>query len=299
MKHQLRNRGGFWRDCWGLGASLIRGLARLLVLPICVVIGLPSLAFGSTLVKESLPSVSLRLGHSNVITDLAISPNGRFLATSSFDNTALIWDIPSARETRRLVHTTYVTSAAFVSDGMVATGDGKGAIVLWDVASGKALKMTKVGGAVDSLFVSPDQQLLWCVTSSDGVVVLAARDLKPVVHYDKGAAVARQGRFNGGFGALRWTGNDVVFELWNGTDVVERSRLAPTRSPVSAGALASDGSWVAVGTDDGEVEVANEKGLGKRVVHPGHRGSIASLEISPGGAIPTCSGHLAAVPAAP
>jgi DNA-binding winged helix-turn-helix (wHTH) protein len=81
-------------------------------------------------------------GHIATLTAIAISNDGKFLITSSRDNTARIWD----RESGQLIHILTghekaVECATFSPDGKYAlTSSSDGTARVWEVSSGKEIK---------------------------------------------------------------------------------------------------------------------------------------------------------------
>ena len=69
------------------------------------------------------------------------SPNGQYIATTSRDNTARIWDATTKKELHRLPHPdadTYVGSFAWSPDSQyIVTGGRGGKAHIWDVSTGR------------------------------------------------------------------------------------------------------------------------------------------------------------------
>jgi WD40 repeat protein len=82
-------------------------------------------------------------GHKKEITNVAFSPDGKMLLTSSFDTTVRLWDVADGREIKRFTgHTHRVECAVFTGDGkrVVSCGNQENPTLrLWDVASGQQL----------------------------------------------------------------------------------------------------------------------------------------------------------------
>src|SRR5262249_48422874 len=95
---------------------------------------------------EKHAQVSLRLrgaclAHTNEIRCLAYSPDGRFLATGSFDRSAVIWDAAALQPLARLgEHEGVIEAVAFSPDSKrLVTACADGVLRLWTVPEGKRL----------------------------------------------------------------------------------------------------------------------------------------------------------------
>ena len=107
---------------------------------------------------------SVLKGHSEMVVDVAFSPDGRRIA---HDNTARIWDAQTGREIARLqAHSGAVWSAAFSPDGSrVVTASWDNTARIWDAATGTEIACLRHADHVTSAAFSPDGSRL--VTASD------------------------------------------------------------------------------------------------------------------------------------
>jgi WD40 repeat protein len=119
---------------------------------------------------------SLRLRHGNPITCVAHSPDGKLLATGSWDNSVCIWEARTGRLVRELwPGVRFIWALAFSPDGraLATAGDqhSKVARVL-DVASGKRLcSFTGHEGLIRAIAYAPDGQTI-ATASLDGTARL-------------------------------------------------------------------------------------------------------------------------------
>jgi WD40 repeat protein len=85
-------------------------------------------------ITEAKPSATL-VAHSDNILSLAVSHDGKLLATGGADNVVKVWDLASRRERAKLEgHTGHVLALAFNKDGTwLATGAADKELKIWDV----------------------------------------------------------------------------------------------------------------------------------------------------------------------
>ena len=99
----------------------------------------------------------------------AYSPDGKFIVTASYDQTARIWDAATGQELEGVSplsgHTNGVTSAAYSPDGkFIVTASWDQTARIWDAATGQELEGVSTG-PVTSAAYSPDGKFI--VTASD------------------------------------------------------------------------------------------------------------------------------------
>ncbi|MGD8807814.1 MAG: WD40 repeat domain-containing protein, partial [Chloroflexota bacterium] len=119
-------------------------------------------------------SRSFQSDHQDKLRIVAISPDGRTLASGGLDNRIILWDLVSgqARGSPLTGHTGFVRSLAFSPDGLtLASGSSDETVILWDLAIGQPAVPPLAGhvGDIWSVDFSPSGQLL-ASAAADGAI---------------------------------------------------------------------------------------------------------------------------------
>lgn len=191
-------------------------------------------------------------GHKNRVLGVAFSPDGRTIASSSTDDTVMLWDVEQRRHLATLKHPDGVNMAVFSPDGRILATSGHDTKVrLWDVA-----RMTVVGelaghtGPVRTVAFSPDGSTVVTSSADETVILwdLASRRSLGVLADNAGAVNAMA--FSPDGRTIASAASDGTVVLW---DAAGRTRLASLighSGQVRAVAFSPDSRTVATASAD-------------------------------------------------
>jgi len=222
------------------------------------------------------------------VASLALSSDGRILASAGYDGTISLWDTsgypigqpmdPLPKERTPALH-----SVAWSPDGKrIVTGDAEGTIRLWEI-SGKLIKGFKGHQSnVSSIRFSPDG-LTIVSSGSDGTIGLWNTSGKPVrkpfkAHKDgvRSIALSPDGK------TIVSGGMDKTVRLWTRQGQPIGQPWKGHEWTVTSVAWSPDGNTIASGSFDGQIRLWNTSGELIGQPFKGHEGKVIwSLAFSP------------------
>jgi WD40 repeat protein len=206
-------------------------------------------------------------GHTQEVEALALSKDGKFLASASQDNTVLIWNLGEGKTTQTIKgHSDYVTGVSFSPDGkqLVTTSKDK-TVRVWDIAGAKEIAAFKVEREVET------KDAKGKVTKSKEL----GREFTRAVFTNDGKKVI--------------TGNlDGVIKIYD-VEAKKETKELKAHEGVWALALSPDGSKFATGGWDGTIKIWSTDGKELRTIKahlgaaPNIGGNVTSVAFSPDG----------------
>ncbi|NQT33887.1 caspase family protein, partial [bacterium] len=109
-------------------------------------------------------------GHTNFITSIAFSPDGKYILTGSNDRSARLWNVKTGREIRVFRrHSDFVTSVDFSPDSIhIVTGSLDNSIKLWELKKQRELMtFSELNCIAASVRFSPDGKYILTTSSPD------------------------------------------------------------------------------------------------------------------------------------
>lgn len=225
-------------------------------------------------------------GHTDTVTNLAFTPDGRALASSSWDGSIRFWDIGRRRQSGPVLKGMYGLSIS--PDGsLLASADGQ-SVTLWKLPGGTPAGELRFDRRydMDRVAFSPDGKLL--ATSNEPTGTVAAQ----VFVWDVSTRQLLGPNISGHIFAFSPDGKTLATDGENGNSVVVRDlQTRRTLRPPFKGhtarvrsiAFSADEAILAAGGEDHSVivwDLRDRRPTGTPLI--GHRAPVNALAFSPG-----------------
>ena len=243
--------------------------------------------------KVSVPSVAkgvwrevaTLIVHEGVVWSVSFSPDGKFLASGSWDNTVKVWEVGNWREVVTLRHGDFVWSVTFSPDGkFLASGSSDNTAKVWEIRSWREVAtLSEHKGGVLSVSFSPDGKFLASGSWDYTVKVWEVGSWQEVTTLSGHKGDVNSVSFSPDRKFLASGSHDNTVKVWEIGSWREVVTLRGHGDSVNSVSFSPDGEFLASGSRDTTVKIW-QVGRWKEVATlSGHRDDVWSVSFSPDG----------------
>ncbi len=242
----------------------------------------------SVLAKYAFGTLKVTLytyhGHTNLVTGVAWSPDGKRIASASQDETVQVWDATTGGHVLTYRgHTSIVTAVAWSPDGVhIASASQDGAVQLWNATSG-AYMFTYRGhtGTVTALAWSPDGTRIASSSWDKTVQVWDAITGKRLLIYRGHTSIVTAVAWSPDGTQIASASADHTVQVWDATTGNHVYTYHGHAGPVNAVAWSPDSKRIASASADHTVQVWDAATGNHVYTYHGHAGPVNAVAWSP------------------
>lgn len=239
-----------------------------------------------TIVRVEGDRVEAVGSHATKIRGLAISGDGRRLATGSEDGMVRVWDRATGRRHVLRGHGQRIRHVAFADRaGVLFSADGEGVVRRWELGAMPVTFFDDHGAAIEHVALAADAGTVGSADAAGGVLV---SDLKTGAVRSLGRNAAHVTAIALAGGAAITGDVDAGVAWWRGAGGPEVRRTVG--SAVRALAVSKSGAVSAVGTAAGAIALFSGDGTPGATL-AGHAGGTEALAFDPDGALLASGGQ--------
>ena len=224
--------------------------------------------------------------HSNSVISVAASPDGKYLASGSWDHTVIIWDAESGACMLILEgHSNNVSSVCWSPDGKyLASGSWDKTVIIWDAESGACMLILEGHSyTVESVSWSPDGKYLASGSIDETLIIWDAESGQKLK--------TLEGHF-GSVESVSWSPDgkylasgsmDSTLIIWDAKSSESLKTLKGHFDGVESVCWSPDGKYLASGSWDETVIIWDAKSGENLKTLYGHSGRVSSVSWSPDG----------------
>jgi WD40 repeat protein len=210
-----------------------------------VVFSLIALIYLAGCMPDSKPV--LTMNHKDCISGMVFHPDSEILATSSWDNTIILWDVEKGEKIRMLTgHTANVFCLAFSPDGeSIVSGDDDGFIKIWKTSTGESIKdIPAHPSRVTSIKISPDGKtiLSGCFNGTAGLWSMETGELIHLLNCEEDSIWSVDFGKDGKVAATG--GTDSSIKLWDTKSGKQLRKIRTNILEIQEIAFSPDGKMI-------------------------------------------------------
>jgi WD40 repeat protein len=227
----------------------------------------------------------VQVGHSDDVSSVAFSSDGKYVVTGSWDDTAVLWEADTGKELRRFRGHSHLESVAFSLDGkFVLTGSIDGTALLWQTETAKEIRgfgepsspISSVALSVDGRYALTggfdNKAKLWEVTTG-----------KPVRQFEGHSGPIHSVAFSSNGEYVLTGSEDKTARLWKTETGRQMGQFVGHSNVIYSVAFSPDGKYVLTGSEDETARLWSAETGKEARRFEGHSQSIYSVAFSPDG----------------
>ncbi|MEG4005324.1 AAA-like domain-containing protein [Microcoleus sp. Pol1C5] len=222
-------------------------------------------------------------GHSNSVNSVALSPDGKTLASASSDNTIKLWHLESQKPIATLTgHSNSVNSVAFSPDGKtLASASSDNTIKLWHLESQKPIAtLTGHSNSVWSIALSPDGKTLASASSDNTIKLWHLESQKPIATLAGHSNSVNSVAFSPDGKTLASASSDKTIKLWHLESQKPIATHTGHSNPVWSVAFSLDGKTLASASRDNTIKLWHLESQKSIATLTGHSNEVLSVAFS-------------------
>ncbi|QDT97379.1 protein kinase domain-containing protein [Gimesia aquarii] len=221
-----------------------------------------------------------------VVASASFSPDGKWLVTGSWDNSAKIWNTQTGHAEKKLEqkHQGFVNTARYSPNGkLILTSSDDGTAKVWDAVTGKiVLTLDHHGSHVKSAIFSPDGSQIVTASDDKTLVMWDSKSGKKLSTFKGHAWPIRKVAYSHDGKRLISGSEDNTAIIW---DIVTQKKtiLAGHTAPVASVVFSPDDSRAFTASDDGTAKLWDAESGKEILTLSNHSQGVTSVDFSPNG----------------
>ena len=224
-------------------------------------------------------------GHTQWVRSVCFSPDGKYIASGSDDDTIRVWNIEKNEEKTILKgHALRVNSVCFSPDGKyIVSGSPDNTVRVWDWKKDEEKTILRHHTSVESVCFSPDGKYIVSGLKNGNVRVWDWEKNEEKTILEGQTSRVESVCFSPDGKYIASGSNDATVRVWDWEKNEEKTILKGHTKWVNSVCFSPDGKYIASGSADSTVRVWDWEKNEEKTILKGHTGHVECVCFSPDG----------------